>query len=651
MDDDRFKSLDSPDPAARRTATISLSMRPFQGEERSLLVRTLGNVLRDPSIGVQEAALEALVRQGGADVAAQFFSLLGEQATIRNLALEGLRQLGQDALPILVQATEHANHHIRKFAADLLGEISPSPQTGQVLFPLLRDASPNVRMSAVQALGRVRPPSAVEALIRCCHEEQEPWVRFSVIEALGMLGDAQALPTLQELLASEDMALRCATVEAMRRIGRPEVLPDLLAQLPVAGRPLRHYLIVAIIRLMDPQSDVLRQEAIKSFVFQELIEALGIRGAEVSLAAVQGLMLLKDSQATVPLLNLLNTLEPSRDTALMTAIGSALLLLGSPQSLMEGMHSSREHVAQACIEALGQRHVVDACPALCALARENENRNIRLAALKAIERIGMLDSTVKEVIVSAIHADSGYLRGQGARMVRTFSLVEGGPQLLAALNSERYSDVMQKQVEALLAVDKEAFSSRLTALLRHERGEVRLVTVTACAGFSHRDLAPFLLAHAGDSDWRVRVAILEYFIAHPDVGGSTWIIRSLADEHSQVRKAAVSALAMAKIPEANQLLCTNGLEDSDMWVRVRTVEELAKQKDRAVGPSLIKRLQDRAVPVRIAAVKALGAVGYRQAIPALRQLQEAEKDPENMQVLTQTLKQLQFIPAGEVHAW
>jgi len=650
MDDDTCQSLEDQDPAVRRRATISLGLRIVYGEERSFLLQTLAQLLRDPSAGVQEAALEALVQQGGADVAAQFFSLLDDQVTIRNLALEGLQQLGQDSLPVLVQATEHANHHIRKFAADLLGEIRPSPQTGPALLPLLHDASPNVRMSAAQALGRVRPPSAVEALIRCCHEEQELWVRMSVIEALGLLGDSTALPTLQGLLASEDMTILCAAVEAMRRIGRPEVLPDLLALLPVAGRPLRHYVIVAIIRLMDPQSDVLQQEAITSFVFQELIEALHVRDADVMLAAVQGLILLNDPGATVPLLSLFNTLDPSRDDALMKAIGGAFIVLGDPLSMLDGIQSPTEHVAVACIEALGRQHVIHARPALCVLARGSENRNIRWAALKALEQIGMMDSAVKEVILSSLHADSGYLRGQAARMVRTFVLLEGAPLLLEALGSERYPDVMQEQVLALLTVEQEAFSSRLTTLLHHERMDVRLATVTACAGFSHRDVTPMLLAHVCDADWQVRVAILEYLIAHPDARGAESIIHALGDAHPQVRKAAVSALAMAKVPQTVQWLRAKGLQDTDMWVRVRATEELARQRDGAVGPSLMTLLDDPAVPVRIAAVKALGALEHLQAISALRHLQKTEHDPESMQALTQTLNRLRLVPASGVHA-
>ena len=366
------------------------------------VISSLVHALADLHVGVQEAALEALVAQGGSEVARQLFSLLkNDDSTIRNLAVEGLQRLAGVAVDVLVEAINDPDPHIRKIIADLLGQDKGS-EIVRHLTQLLTDGCTNVRMAAASSLGSVRHPDAVPALLQACHDE-ELWVRFSAIEALGMIGEPSALPMVRTFLDSSNLTLLCAAVEAIGKLGTNEDIPTLLEMLPTAGLPLRHYLFVTIVRLVGSDSDIFKQEAMKAFVFKELVSALQARDQEVKVAAVQGLRILSDPQATEPLLIVLGQSVSRDDSELCDEISQALRVCGDEGLLIQGLRGSDEKIVVFCLEALGKQRSSQAVLPICELVRQSENCEIRLAALTALHAIGVASS---EVVCSDAHCDT-----------------------------------------------------------------------------------------------------------------------------------------------------------------------------------------------------------------------------------------------------
>ena len=630
--------LQDSDPSVRRHSAEALGTAVVQGHEREAVIAGLVHALGDLHVGVQEAALEALVAQGGSEVARQFFSLLkNDDSTIRNLAVEGLQRLAGVAVDVLVAAINDPDPHIRKIIADLLGQEEDS-EVVRHLTQLLTDCCANVRTAAAISLGCVRHPDAVPALLQACHDD-ELWVRFCAIEALGMIGEPSALPMVRTFLDSSNLTLLCAAVEAIGKLGTNEDIPTLLEMLPTAGLPLRHYLFVTIVRLVDSDSDIFKQEAMKAFVFKELVSALHAREQEVKVAAVQGLRILNDPQATEPLLIVLGQSVSRDDSELCEEISQALRVCGDEGLLIQALRGSDEKIVGFCLEALGKQRSSQAVLPICELVRQSENCEIRLAALMALHAIGVASSEMVAVTLTAIRDLDPHVREVAVDMVETFGLWDAQSALWDALSQEECPGVIDAEVRALLSMQDSQDYGVFHQLLKDDRVEVRQSAILSCSLSKQKSVQAVMIGCLSDSDWRVRLAVVGRLTELSDPTLLASLRPALSDEHPYVRQAAVRALGAMGTPEAMESLRTVGLRDSDLWVRTRTIEQLTAQRNSEAGPMLLRLLHDPLVPVQMAAIKAVTELGEIQALPALRHLQSSHV-PEVGVLASQALERL-----------
>ena len=607
------------DPSVRRAGAETMGSLVVHGAEREAVIAHLIDTLCDPHVGVQEAALEALLCLGGSEVARQMFSLVKrDDIAIRNLAIEGLQRLREAAIGVLVEAESDSNPHIRKIVAELLGQTG-STEPVDVLIRFLDDPCANVRASAAVSLGHLGHPAAVQPLLRTCHDE-ELWVRFSSVQALGAIGDSCALPTIQSFLDTKDLPLLCAVVEAIGKIGTTEDIPSLLEMLPMAGLPLRHYLFVTIVRLVGPDTNVFEHEAMKAMVFKELVAALHAREQEVQIAAIQGLRILNDSRATEPLLTMLGQSSLGGESELRDEIFKTLTVCGEESVLCLGAESSDERVALPCIGALSHHASTTAVSTLCDLIDRTDNCEVRLAALKAIHTIGIFNSKVIPVTLVALQDFTGAVREAAARIVESFKLTKAASILWSGLAVEQYPNVIEAHVKALLALDDQNTLGIFRDLLKHERAEVRQPAILFCSPASLTSMQGILLNCLSDEDWHVRLAVVERLTDPPNADLSPSLITALSDDHPYVRQAAVLALGAMGTSEAMNSLQTVGLHDPDVWVRTRTIEQLSHHRHHTFAPILITLLEDSVVPIQMAAIHAVEELGESRAIPVLRRL-------------------------------
>ena len=630
--------LQDSDPSVRRQSAETLGAAVVHGQEREAVISSLVQALGDLHVGVQEAALDALVAQGGSSVARQFFSLVkNDDSTIRNLAVEGLQRLAGVTLDVLVEAINDPDPHIRKIIADLLGREEAS-EVVRHLTQLLADCCANVRTAAAVSLGCVRHHDAVPALLQACHDE-ELWVRFSAIEALGMIGEPSALPTVRTFLESSNLTLLCAAVEAIGKLGTIEDIPTLLEMLPTARLPLRHYLFVTIVRLVDSDSDIFKQEDMKAFVFQELVSALHAREQEVKVAAVQGLRILNDPQATEPLLIALGQAVSRGDSELCDEISQTLRVCGDEGLLIQRLRGSDEKIVVLCLEALGRQRSSQAVLPICELVRQSENCEIRLAALTALHAIGVANSDVVAVTLAAMHDLTSHVREVASDIIETFGIGEAQPALWDALVHEGCPKVIDAEVRALLSLQDSQDCGAFRQLLNDDRVEVRQSAILSCSLAMQKSAQAFMIGCLSDSDWRVRLAVVGRLTELSDPKLLASLKPALSDEHPYVRQAAVRALGAMGTPEAMESLRTIGLRDSDLWVRTRTIEQLSEQRNSEAVPMLLTLLHDPLVPIQLAAIKAVTELGEIQALPTLRHLQSSHV-PEVGVLASQALERL-----------
>ena len=614
--------LQDPDPGVRRQSAEVLCTAVIHGHERDAVIAGLVKALGDLHVGVQEAALDALVAQGGTEVARQLFSLLKcDDSTIRNLAVEGLERLAEGTVEVLVEAIDDPDPHIRKIIADLLGQENDS-EVVEFLTRLLADSCANVRMAAASSLGSVGHPDGVPGLLQACHDE-ELWVRFSAIEALGMIGDPSGLPMVRTFLEVSDLTLLCAAVEAIGKLGTNEDIPTLLEMLPTAALPLRHYLFVTIVRLVGSDSDIFKQEALRAFVFKELVSALHAREREVNLAAVQGLRILNDPHATEPLLSVLGQSVVRGDSELCEEISQTLQACGDEGLLIQCLRGRDELIVVCCLEALGAQRSSQAVPSMCDLVRQSEKGEIRLAALRALQAIEVVNSEVVTVAFTAMGDRDPDVREVAVDIVESSGLKEAQPALWDALSQEGCPNVIDAEVRALLAMGDSQDCGVFRRLLRDDRIEVRESAILSCSLGKQNAAQGVMIGCLSDSDWRVRLAVVGRLAELSDPQLLASLRPALSDEHPYVRQAAVQALGAMGTPEAMESLRTIGLRDSDLWVRTRTIEQLSEQRNSEAVPMLLRLLHDPLVPVQMAAIKAVTAFGETQAVPVLRDLQSS----------------------------
>lgn len=147
------KKLAHPDASKRRAAVEALA----EGDERA--VYPLIKALKDGSYGVQDAAINSLIKIRKEVTAYMVLPLLREEAFLRNTALIILREMGAIAVPLLPILLEDKDDDIRKFALDIIHDIQYCNYPEKLLEMLTNDPNPN-KSCCRKNIGRI-------ALQRC----------------------------------------------------------------------------------------------------------------------------------------------------------------------------------------------------------------------------------------------------------------------------------------------------------------------------------------------------------------------------------------------------------------------------------------------------------------------------------------------------
>lgn len=201
--------------------------------------------LSDPSWRVRRAAIERLLELRPPEALVEPLAERlgrGEDVQARNAAAEVLGRLGSIALAALAARLKHADADVRKFAADILGELG-LPEATEALAGALADPDRNVRASAGEALGKLRTPRAAAALGRALRSEDH-LLRVCALDGLYRMGAVPALDELEGLL--RDRFLRKPLYRLLGRASDERALAMLLQGLLDPGKSAREAALAAI---------------------------------------------------------------------------------------------------------------------------------------------------------------------------------------------------------------------------------------------------------------------------------------------------------------------------------------------------------------------------------------------------------------------
>lgn len=164
-------------------------------------------------------------------------ALADAEQNCRVEAVKSLGRLGREAVPLLLQALEHADAYVRREATASLGKLGQAAADAvPALSGALRDPDTKVRMGAATALGQVGPAAqqAIPQMIQILRDPNLILCRLAS-QSLSMLGGAAVGP-LTEALRNCDSGVRREAAWALGQIG-PEASAAIPALMEIlAGR-------------------------------------------------------------------------------------------------------------------------------------------------------------------------------------------------------------------------------------------------------------------------------------------------------------------------------------------------------------------------------------------------------------------------------
>jgi hypothetical protein len=160
----------------RREAALELASIP---ETVGELAAALGD---EPEAHVRAAIVTALVLVGSDGAAAGFAGFLSsEDVELRNLAIDGLREIGTVTEPHVARLLSSADPDVRIFAINTLEVLPCGHLHGHLRRVLEEDTEVNVGLAVVEVLSQVGGPDDVPALRAfAARFADHPFVSFSV---------------------------------------------------------------------------------------------------------------------------------------------------------------------------------------------------------------------------------------------------------------------------------------------------------------------------------------------------------------------------------------------------------------------------------------------------------------------------------------
>lgn len=172
--------LDSPNPTARRWAARDLTDCP---QASAALVRRLSC---EDDVSVREVILSTLTALGDeVAVAGLVQCLRSENASLRNEAIEAMKQLPEEVASIMRVLLQDADADVRIFAVNILESLRHPEVESWLITVIEQDPLLNVCATAVDLLGEVGTAAAREPLKRLnLRFPDEPYIQFATDLAL-----------------------------------------------------------------------------------------------------------------------------------------------------------------------------------------------------------------------------------------------------------------------------------------------------------------------------------------------------------------------------------------------------------------------------------------------------------------------------------
>jgi HEAT repeat protein len=446
---------------------------------------------------------------------------------------------------------------VREEAAEAL--VRRGARVTGLLIDRLGAEDNGARRAAILALGRIGDKQAAPALLSILQPEHG--LTVPVAGALAMIGDARAYSALVGLLGYPNASVRQAVVSALNAIGHPDMAADLIA-------------------LLVDNDPLVRESAVRIagyFGFPECADLLMERchdpAQNVRRAAVECLWRLEDARKTAVLLESLRDESP----LVRAAAVRGLEQVNSPDA-WNGVRSALDDpdpwARYFAARSAGRHGAPLALAVLRRLAQEDNAMQVRVAAVEAIGRAGD-PADIAILAPLSVAADDDLARTALAALGAL-----AHPDALPALVAASGTRASARRAQAVSALGRSGLEQAAEILNRAAAGPDPLVAQAAIDALgqlatpaavdalvaltaipSRRDACIVALAGLGE-------------LGELGEKQAAWVARGLRNEHLDVRRAVVAALARMKHAAADEQL-RNALDEAEGSVRFAIIAALA----------------------------------------------------------------------------
>ena len=198
--------------------------------------------LQDSNADARSSAVKALANTGDSRAVAPLITALQDKSeSVRGCALQGLKDIGPPAVPLLIIALKNPNRRVRRKASCVIDNIGYKLKdigdfrAVEPLIDALEDPTSVVRSHSVTALGKIGGPQALPPVIAALKTEAvrsalDIGVCYRAIEALHRLGQTAA-ECLISALKHPDKAIRRKTATLLGKTGEAGAVDLLIVAL------------------------------------------------------------------------------------------------------------------------------------------------------------------------------------------------------------------------------------------------------------------------------------------------------------------------------------------------------------------------------------------------------------------------------------
>ncbi|MFY9399249.1 MAG: HEAT repeat domain-containing protein [Desulfomonilia bacterium] len=587
--------ISSEDPSRRREAAALLA----RAGGMDACIR-LERLLLDSNSGVRDAAQNSLILVGGRPAVERMIDLLRhDEAAVRNMAIDILRQIGIDGIDLLHRAAKDEDDNVRLFVLDILGSIG-SHESSRILIEGLYDSNPNVRNAAVISLGTLGDPEAFDHLKKLVNDEE--WIRFSVIESLARIPHEGVVDFLLQELSrwSDEEVTVSAILEALETIRSREAVPALLDMLSRSDRYLEFSIARTLLAILSDDEIAAMQDSDRQVLKDVLDAHLPEAEEDLQIRMLGTLGRIGDSASAKGMVKLARRVDPDDEPDLWAAIQQALASLGSISTLV-GLLDQDE---KSAILAAGVLAEIGGEPEGREIASRifSQDRYARRAMAEALARIG--GAGLRDTILRLLQDSDGHVVGSAIRALGEMGNPEDITEISGFLRHP-YPDVRDHALEAIIRIGTPKAEKCLKDLVHDSDPKIRIMGLYGLERIGVSDLGSVCCALLRDPASEVRCEAVKIIRNAGLAIGEDLLEALLNDEHGEICNAAMDIVGSRKISSLRHFL-EEALESPDMWRASHAIEALGRFRDDSARDRLLSLLQKGTDFLRISALKTLG---------------------------------------------